>query len=100
MKTNQFLLDVQELNGIWQELNGICGHPHQPEFYNGFAQYGGPYWCEPYAKLVGEQRDTWRSSKDRQELEVRRCDKCNALCDNRIQVCECTKDCPYPPISR
>lgn len=32
------------------------------------------------------------------EDEVRHCDKCDAVCDWRVQVCECGPDCPYPPV--
>lgn len=36
-----------------------------------------------------------------EEDDVRRCDKCGAICDPRLQVCECDPSvCSYPPISR
>jgi hypothetical protein len=38
----------------------------------------------------------------RRELEddLRHCGRCGALCDFRVQVCECGPDCPLPPVVR
>ena len=35
---------------------------------------------------------------DHDPAEPHRCDKCGAVCDHRVQVCECGPDCPYPPV--
>lgn len=41
-------------------------------------------------------RADYRSDDDD---ELRRCDKCDAVCDFRVQVCECDPAaCPYPPV--
>lgn len=32
--------------------------------------------------------------------EPRRCPECGAVCDLRVQVCECLPECPLPPIAR
>jgi hypothetical protein len=34
------------------------------------------------------------------DAELRRCDKCGAVCDHRVRVCECGPECPYPPVVR
>lgn len=35
---------------------------------------------------------------DHDAITVRKCDKCGAECDHRVQHCECGPDCPYPPV--
>jgi len=37
-----------------------------------------------------------RKNKEKED-ELRFCDRCGAICDSRVGVCECTTDCPYPP---
>lgn len=32
--------------------------------------------------------------------EVRHCRFCGAVCDIRVQACECGADCPLPPVAR
>ena len=45
--------------------------------------------CARHSSVAGE---------DQPDLQA--CDRCGAICDPRVQVCQCGPDCSYPPVSR
>lgn len=71
------------------------------------AQLLDQVWCPRCPAAVPRLRlerhlVTHQLEREQAELadDLRHCRVCGAVCDLRVQVCECGPDCPLPPVQR
>jgi len=90
-----YLLDLMRAHD-YEVVGGVRYEVPEPEV--------APYpagWCVLRALVDVREFDEDFGAEDEDEDEVRHCQKCGAVCDHRVQVCECDPAvCPLPIIDR